>query len=78
MTLHFGENLVAITSGLKEVDGNKYGIVKFQKLFKPNLFTESNMYDIPIVFKFKTSDSVDIVIEALQHAKEIMLEDTIK
>lgn len=70
MKLFFGEKKIAITAGI--CDTNHHGCVKFQKLFKAGIYSESNIYDIPVILEFKNLESIDVVIEALQHARYLM------
>lgn len=69
MVLNFGDNKIAINSG---IDKSQFGCVKFEKLFKPNNNDEGNKYDIPVILRFKTTESIDTVIEALQYARGLM------
>ena len=69
MKLVFGEKKIAITAGIGD---DEHGRVKFQKLLNAGIFSESNVYDVPVILEFKNIEGLDKVIEALQHTRNLM------
>lgn len=70
MRVMFGDKKVAITAGL--CLESETGCVKLQKLLKAGILSESNIGDVPVVLEFKTLESIDALIEALQYTRGLM------
>lgn len=70
MRIIFGDKKVAIKAGL--CLESEHGCVKLQKLLKAGILSESNIYDVSVVLEFKTLESIDTLIEALQHTRGLM------
>lgn len=69
MKLVFGDKKIAIVSAMGH---DERGRVRFHKLFEAGIFSESNIYDVPVILEFKNVECVDKVIEALQHVRGLM------
>lgn len=67
----FGDNKVSINAGLRGHNGE----IILEKLFKPNIYSKENVCDSPCYLVFKDTDSIDILIDSLEHVKRVMEQD---
>lgn len=69
MKIDFGFNKVVITCGLTQ---EGIGVIRFEKSLKEYDINRKSIYDVPITLYFSNIASIDVVIKALEHVKEVM------
>lgn len=67
----FGDNKVSINAGLRGHNGE----IILEKLFKPNIYSKENVCDSPCYLVFKDTESIQILIDSLEHVKRAMLSE---
>lgn len=74
MILQASQTIIEFDGGDIAVGVRKDGLVGFQDIEKQEIGTdvEGDNNIFPVIFRFKNTKSIDVVIEQLQKAKEII------